>query len=113
MDLLQSLFKSGAIIDLILLLMALEVVALLTFRYITGAGVAPWVLLPFMAAGICLMLAVKFALTGQEWVHVAIALCAAGVFHLADIAFRWQNNCPGQARGSSSKHMLRKLEDLQ
>lgn len=90
MDMLQSLFKSGAIIDLILLFMVVEVIALLVWRRLTGAGVAPSALLPFLAAGVCLMLAVKFALTGQHWTHVAMALGGAFIFHLTDIVFRWK-----------------------
>ncbi len=89
---LQSLFQSGAIIDLILLLMAVEAVALLAWRYVTGTGVAPRNLLPFLAAGICLMLAVKFALTGQDWTHVALALGSAFMFHLTDITCRWRSS---------------------
>ncbi|NNJ74716.1 MAG: hypothetical protein HKP56_06105 [Anderseniella sp.] len=87
----QSLFKSGDIIDLILLIMVVEVIALLVWRYLTGTGVAPGALLPFLAAGVCLMLAVKFALTGQDWTHVATALGGAFIFHLADVACRWKS----------------------
>ena len=97
MDLLQSLFRSGAIIDLILLLMAVEAVALLAWRHFTGTGVTPRALVPFLAAGVCLMLAVKFALTGQDWFLIALALAGAFVFHLTDIALRWQDPGPGRA----------------
>lgn len=90
-DLLQSLFESGDIIDLILLLMVVEVIALLVWRHFTGAGVAPGALLPFLAAGVCLMLAVKFALTGQDWTYVATALGGAFIFHLADVTCRWKS----------------------
>lgn len=100
MDMLQSLFQSGAVIDLILLLMAVEAVALLAWRYFTGTGVAPRNLLPFLAAGICLMLALKFALIGQDWIHVAMALCGAFVFHLTDIALRWQSASQYQTEDS-------------
>ena len=91
MDMLQSLFKSGTIIDLILLLMVVEAIALLVWRHFTGSGIAPSALLPFLAAGVCLMLAVKFALTGQDWTHVATALGGAFIFHLADVTCRWKS----------------------
>lgn len=91
MDVLQSLFKSGAIIDMILLLMVAEVIVLFVWRHFTGVGVAPRVLLPFLAAGVCLMLAVKFALTGKDWTHVALALGGAFIFHLTDVSYRWKN----------------------
>lgn len=89
-DWLAGLFASGRIIDIILVLMALETVALLGFHRATGKGVAPRALLPFMAAGVCLMLALKVALTGGSWQAVAGLLLLAFVAHLADIALRWR-----------------------
>ncbi len=87
---LAGLFDSGRIIDIILALMALETVALLAFYRVTGRGVAPRALLPFMMAGVCLMLALKAALTGGSWQAVAGLLSLAFVAHLADIALRWR-----------------------
>jgi hypothetical protein len=87
---LAGLFASGRIIDIILALMALETVVLLAFHRVTGRGVAPRALLPFMAAGVCLMLALKAALTGGGWQAVAGLLSLAFVAHLADIALRWR-----------------------
>lgn len=87
---LAGLFASGRIIDIILALMALETIALLAFYRATGRGVAPRALLPFMAAGVCLMLALKAALTGGSWQAVAGLLSLAFVAHLADIALRWR-----------------------
>lgn len=89
-DWLAGLFASGRIIDIILALMALETVALLGFHRATGRGLAPRALLPFMAAGVCLMLALKAALTGGSWQAVAGLLSLAFVAHLADIALRWR-----------------------
>ena len=89
-DVLASLFASGRIIDAILVLMALEAVGLLWFHRITGKGVGPRALLPFLAAGVCLMLALKAALTGGSWTWIAVMLSLAFVFHLADIALRWR-----------------------
>ena len=43
------------------------------------------------------MLAVKFALTGQDWTHVAMALGGAFVFHLTDVTCRWKSTERSQA----------------
>lgn len=93
-ELLQSLFKSGNIVDLILALMAIEAAGLMLWHFMTGSGVGPRALLPFLIAGVCLMVALKFALTGQDWTLVATALGGAFVFHLLDIVLRWQSGSP-------------------
>lgn len=112
MDLLKSLFQSGAIIDLILVLMVVEVIALIVWRHFVGTGPGILTLLPFLAAGVCLMLAVKFALTDQEWIYIAMALSGAFVFHLTDVVFRWQGNAQGSDRRKSSRHGFHEPERL-
>ena len=89
MDILGDLFASGRIIDGIIVLMVLETVALLALRTITNNGVSPRGLLPFMAAGICLMLALRTALVDGSWMVIAGMLMLAFVFHILDIALRW------------------------
>ena len=89
MDILGDLFASGRIIDGIIVLMVLETVALLALRTITNNGVSPRALLPFMAAGICLMLALRTALVDGSWMEIAGMLMLAFVFHILDIALRW------------------------
>lgn len=89
MDALADLFASGRIIDAIIVLMVLETAALLAFRGVTGKGVSTRALLPFMAAGICLMLALRAALVDGSWMVIASLLMLAFVFHILDIALRW------------------------
>ena len=91
MDTLGDLFASGRIIDGIIVLMVLETVALLALRTITNNGVSPRALLPFMAAGICLMLALRTALVDGSWMVIAGMLMLAFVFHILDIALRWDH----------------------
>lgn len=91
MDMLAELFITGRIIDMILALMALEAVALLAFNRITGKGAGPRAILPFMAAGVCLMLSLRVALTGGNWQIIAVLLLAAFVMHLLDIGLRWRS----------------------
>jgi fatty acid desaturase len=90
MDVFANLFASGHIIDFILALMALEAVALLVFNRMTGRGVSPRAILPFIAAGACLMLSLRVALTGGSWQLIALLLMAAFVMHLLDIGLRWR-----------------------
>jgi hypothetical protein len=89
MNILADLFTSGRIIDGIVVLMVLETAALLVLRGVTGRGVSARALLPFMAAGICLMMSLRSALVDGNWTVIAGFLMLAFVFHILDIALRW------------------------
>jgi hypothetical protein len=87
MAMLEGLFASGRIIDLILLVVLAEALALAVWprlrgrmRLIDVAGL----LLP----GVMLMLAVRAALTGAPYTMTAAMLAAAFVFHILDVARR-------------------------
>ncbi len=75
-------------VDLILGVMAMEVVVLLWRRRtdLTRDGLIDLVLA--FAPGVCLLLALRAALTGAGWVWIAAALAASFPFHLADLARR-------------------------
>ncbi len=83
-------FRSGKIIDLILLLVVLEGAALYLWHQRTGRGIAPAALIGFLGAGACLMLAVRAALTGAWWGVVGAWMAAAGAAHLFDLWWRWR-----------------------
>ena len=85
----QALIESGGIVDLILVLVALELAALWILWWRRGLGVSPRSLVVNIAAGASLMLALRAALTGAGWQWVAAWLVASLVFHLADLAARW------------------------
>jgi hypothetical protein len=89
MDVFADLFASGRIIDGIIGLMLVETVVLLALQRFTGSGVTARALLPFMAAGVCLMLALRTALVDGDWILIAAFLMLAFVFHALDIALRW------------------------
>lgn len=85
----DALFEGGRVIDLILLLMVAEAIALGVFHYMTGKGIAPSRLLPNLLAGAFLMLALRAALTGAGN-HVIGGWLALGlVGHLVDLGLRW------------------------
>ena len=83
-DTLAELFQSGRIIDLILMLVALEVCALPWLLRRRGTALRTRDLLPNITAGIALMLAVRLSLTGENWQWIAAALGA----HLLDLWMR-------------------------
>ena len=84
----ETLFASGRVVDIALALMVLEAVGLWVYRRTQGrpfplADVA-WNL----AAGACLLLALRAALTGAGWAWVALFLTAALVAHIGDLRRR-------------------------
>ncbi len=81
----QSLFENGSVIDLIVVFIWLEGMALFAYHRATGRGLAPSRVIANLAAGMFLLLAVRAALThaGYEW--VAASLFAALLGHAADL----------------------------
>ena len=72
----QAFIESGAIVDLILLLMAVEIVALNAWRWRSGRGIPALQLLANIGAGGSILVALRFALTQSDWRLVAAALVA-------------------------------------
>lgn len=81
-------FASGRIIDIVLLLVALEALALAFWRRRSGRGPTSLALLPNLLAGASLMLALRFALTGMSWVWIALMMVVSLVAHAFDLAAR-------------------------
>lgn len=92
-----ELFESGRVVGLILAFIAVEAVVLVAYHRRTGRGVAPDELLPNLAAGVFLLLALGSALAGAGWGWIAAALSSSLVAHLADLRRR-----SGRATGSRS-----------
>ena len=86
----REIIESGAIVDVMLLFVAIEVALLLLIRRRSGAGIAPRALLLNVGAGVSLMLALRTALVGAGWTWIAACLVGALVFHVADLAERWR-----------------------
>jgi hypothetical protein len=87
--------QSGALIDVILLLVAVEaLVFAVIYRWVPGAPrlfsphlAALW---PTLLSGALLMVAVRLALTDVPWTRIATVLAAAGMAHVVDIALRFR-----------------------
>lgn len=98
----SALFASGSVIDLILGLVVVEALALYALRRLTGRGPALADLLPNLAAGACLLLAVRAALLDLPWIWVAAALAAGLLAHLLDLSRRWNLAPAGSRRAKTS-----------
>jgi hypothetical protein len=84
---LDTLFASGRIIDLILVLVAVEFVVLALWPRLRGR-LSVWDAAALIAPGVCLMLTVKSALVQDPHMKTAALLAAALLFHLLDVARR-------------------------
>lgn len=84
-----ELFASGLVIDVIVALVVLEGLLLVSYRRLTGRGPAPTDALVNLAAGLCLMLAVRAALVEAGWQWVAFWLFASLIAHFVDLGRRW------------------------
>ncbi|MFM8678565.1 MAG: hypothetical protein ACKOGH_02965 [Alphaproteobacteria bacterium] len=85
----EQFFESGRIVDAILALIVLQFAGLAWLRRRHGIGPSPRELLPTLAAGSALLLALRAALVAAHWTWVAVWLALALVAHLADIHRRW------------------------
>lgn len=83
-----ALFASGHIADIILVVLALEVLAFAVYRRITGRGFRFFAFLPNALAGGCLVLALRCALVGSDWTWTALALAASFAAHVWDLVSR-------------------------
>lgn len=84
-----ELVASGRLVDIALALVCLEALALLVVagrRRGLRAGALD--ILPNLASGACLMLALRAALVGSGWGWVVVFLTLALIAHVADLARR-------------------------
>ena len=93
---LQQWVTNGGLVDTIISITLLETVALLLYHRTTKRGLAPRDYLLNVASGLCLMLALRCALSGAAWYFISMWLMAAGLAHVADIAMRLQQRTQTQ-----------------
>lgn len=89
------------VVDAILLLVAVEAAILLLLWRWRRIGITPQRLLPMLAAGACLLLALRAALAGEPWHVSALWLGLSFLAHLADVAGRWQRRREAGAKTPS------------
>jgi hypothetical protein len=90
MGMMGDLIANGRMVDAILVLMALEAIALWFYRRRVGRGPSLLSLLPNFAAGACLLMALRAAVTNAGAGVVAGWLFGALLAHLADLSSRWR-----------------------
>ncbi|WP_395688764.1 hypothetical protein [Caenimonas koreensis] len=84
-------FLSGTrLVDLVIALSVLEGLALALYHRATSRGIPPGDYALNLLSGLCLMLAVRSQLAGENLLWLAAWLLAAGVAHWADIWRRWR-----------------------
>ncbi len=87
---LEGHLASGRLVDWILVLVAVEAVALLIVVARRRRGPRAAELVANLAAGAFLLLALRAALTHATPTWIAASLLGALVAHLADLALRWR-----------------------
>jgi hypothetical protein len=85
-----ALFASGHIVDLILLVVAVEAAGAFIWHRRTGRGLAPGDTLLLLLPGVCLLAALRGALVGAWFGWIAAWLLAAFAAHLLDLKRRWR-----------------------
>lgn len=87
---LSNIISSGRIVDIMVLFVILEVLALIVYWRLKGKGIPTVPLLANIGAGGSLMLALGASLKGYSTSIVAVFLVSSLVFHLTDLAIRWK-----------------------
>ncbi|MEM8982772.1 MAG: hypothetical protein AAGC71_07075 [Pseudomonadota bacterium] len=85
----QEIIESGRIVDIMVVVIAFEFIALALYRATTRRGIPLPALLANLAAGGSLMLALGSVLKGYAWQATAACLIVALISHVIDIASRW------------------------
>jgi hypothetical protein len=87
---LSQLWSSAALVEIAIALTLAEWLALVLYHRFTGNGPAPHTYGLNLVSGLCLMLALRSALQGEDWIWGAGCLAASGLAHLAYLRQRWQ-----------------------
>ncbi len=72
-----------------LVLAAAEVIAVVTYRRMTGRGPAPSAFISNLLSGVSLLVALRGALGGAWFGWIALCLLGSLLFHIIDLRWRW------------------------
>jgi hypothetical protein len=90
------------VVDLVITFLLAETALLVVWRLATGRGLAVGALLPMMAAGGFILLALHFALDGGSAWAILVCLAFSGVAHALDLRRRLVLAAPAPARPPAS-----------
>ncbi len=85
-----ALMASGAVLDAILAAMLLEGLLLVGLYRWRARGIAPGVLLPNLASGMGLLLAMRLGVAGAWWPWISVSLLGALVAHVLELRRQWK-----------------------
>jgi hypothetical protein len=81
---------SGVVLDAILAAMLLEGLLLVALYQGWGRGIAPGVLLPNLASGMGLLLAMRLGVSGAWWPWISVSLLGALLAHVLELRRHWR-----------------------
>ncbi|KIZ41243.1 hypothetical protein OO17_15705 [Rhodopseudomonas palustris] len=84
-------FASGHFVDLVLLFLVVEAIAVVGYWRRTRRGIRPAEFLPGLCSGALMLLALRVTLAGGGWLVPTLCLGAAGIAHLIDVSRRWRS----------------------
>ena len=84
----EDFVSSRALVDIAILITLLEGVALTVYFALTRKGLAPANFALNLLAGLCLMVALRNALTSSGWIWIALWLFLGGLAHWAEVVIR-------------------------
>lgn len=84
----------------IVALLAVEAGALFALHRFRGIGIAPSLIFANAVAGVCLLMAVRSALIDAPAGMTALWVAGAGIGHVTDVWFRWQQ---GRTAGGANR----------
>ncbi len=86
----KALLANGWLLDAIVAGVVLEAAVLSMLFRATRRGVRPGELLANLAAGTCLLVAMRLGMAGAWWGWVCACLAGAGACHVVDLRGRWR-----------------------
>jgi hypothetical protein len=86
----EDFFSSRALVDIAILITLLEGLALALYFVLTRKGIEPINFALNLLAGLCLMVALRNALTSSGWIWIALWLFLGGLAHWAEVVFRFK-----------------------
>lgn len=84
------MISTVSLVDLAMAISLIEGFALVAYFRFAGKGLAPGEFALNLLSGLCLMLALRNALTQTHWSWIALCLFCAGLAHWVDLWHRWQ-----------------------
>jgi hypothetical protein len=90
----EDFVSSRALVDIAILITLLEGVALTVYFALTRKGLAPANFALNLLAGLCLMVALRNALTSSGWIWIALWLFLGGLAHWAEVVIRLKKQKP-------------------